>query len=124
MMKDKNALEGGRISVLGARVHNLKNIDVDIPRNKLSVITGMSGSGKSSLAFDTIFAEGQRRYVETFSAYARNFLGNMERPDVDKITGLSRKQQTRIRDPQWGRLPRFMTFSVCFMQGRERLIRI
>ena len=82
MMKDKNALEGGRISVLGARVHNLKNIDVDIPRNKLSVITGMSGSGKSSLAFDTIFAEGQRRYVETFSAYARNFLGNMERPDV------------------------------------------
>ena len=89
MMKDKNALEGGRISVLGARVHNLKNIDVDIPRNKLSVITGMSGSGKSSLAFDTIFAEGQRRYVETFSAYARNFLGNMERPDVDKITGLS-----------------------------------
>lgn len=86
-MKDKNALEGGRISVLGARVHNLKNIDVDIPRNKLSVITGMSGSGKSSLAFDTIFAEGQRRYVETFSAYARNFLGNMERPDVDKITG-------------------------------------
>ena len=129
-MKDKNALEGGRISVLGARVHNLKNIDVDIPRNKLSVITGMSGSGKSSLAFDTIFAEGQRRYVETFSAYARNFLGNMERPDVDKITGLSpvisisRKQQTRIRDPQWGRLPRFMTFSVCFMQGRERLIRI
>ena len=130
MMKDKNALEGGRISVLGARVHNLKNIDVDIPRNKLSVITGMSGSGKSSLAFDTIFAEGQRRYVETFSAYARNFLGNMERPDVDKITGLSpvisieQKQQTRIRDPQWGRLPRFMTFSVCFMQGRERLIRI
>ena len=130
MMKDKNALEGGRISVLGARVHNLKNIDVDIPRNKLSVITGMSGSGKSSLAFDTIFAEGQRRYVETFSAYARNFLGNMERPDVDKITGLSpvisieQKTQTRIRDPQWGRLPRFMTFSVCFMQGRERLIRI
>ena len=89
MMKDKNALEGGRISVLGARAHKLKNIDVDIPRNKLSVITGMSGSGKSSLAFDTIFAEGQRRYVETFSAYARNFLGNMERPDVDKITGLS-----------------------------------
>lgn len=85
-MNDKNALEGGRISVLGARVHNLKNIDVEIPRNKLTVITGMSGSGKSSLAFDTIFAEGQRRYVETFSAYARNFLGNMERPDVDKIT--------------------------------------
>ena len=88
MIKDKQALEGGRISILGARVHNLKNIDVEIPRNKLTVITGMSGSGKSSLAFDTIFAEGQRRYVETFSAYARNFLGNMERPDVDKITGL------------------------------------
>ena len=89
MMKDKQALEGGRISIFGARVHNLKNIDVEIPRNKLTVITGMSGSGKSSLAFDTIFAEGQRRYVETFSAYARNFLGNMERPDVDKITGES-----------------------------------
>ena len=73
-MKDKNRLEGGHISILGARVHNLKNIDIEIPRNKLTVITGMSGSGKSSLAFDTIFAEGQRRYVETFSAYARNFL--------------------------------------------------
>ena len=104
MMNDKNALEGGRISVLGARVHNLKNIDVDIPRNKLSVITGMSGSGKSSLAFDTIFAEGQRRYVETFSAYARNFLGNMERPDVDKITGLSPvisiEQKTTNKNPR------------------------
>ena len=89
MIKDKQALEGGRISILGARVHNLKNIDVEIPRNKLTVITGMSGSGKSSLAFDTIYAEAQRRYIETFSSYARNFLGNMERPDVDKITGLS-----------------------------------
>jgi len=78
-----------KITVLGARVHNLKNVDVEIPRNSLTVITGLSGSGKSSLAFDTIFAEGQRRYIETFSAYARNFLGNMERPDVDKITGLS-----------------------------------
>ena len=90
-------MEGGRISVLGARVHNLKNIDVDIPRNKLSVITGMSGSGKSSLAFDTIFAEGQR-------AYARNFLGNMERPDVDKITGLSPvisiEQKTTNKNPR------------------------
>ena len=75
--------------VWGARVHNLKNVDVEIPRNSLTVITGLSGSGKSSLAFDTIFAEGQRRYIETFSAYARNFLGGMERPDVDKITGLS-----------------------------------
>ncbi len=79
----------GKITVLGARVHNLKNVDVEIPRQSLTVITGLSGSGKSSLAFDTIFAEGQRRYIETFSAYARNFLGNRERPDVDKITGLS-----------------------------------
>lgn len=103
-MTEKETMERGRISVLGARVHNLKNIDIDIPRNKLSVITGMSGSGKSSLAFDTIFAEGQRRYVETFSAYARNFLGNMERPDVDKITGLSPvisiEQKTTNRNPR------------------------
>ncbi len=77
------------IKVFGARVHNLQNIDVTIPRNKLVVITGLSGSGKSSLAFDTIYAEGQRRYMETLSAYARQFLGGMERPDVDKITGLS-----------------------------------
>ena len=82
-------MENEKINVWGARVHNLKNIDVEIPRNSLTVITGLSGSGKSSLAFDTIYAEGQRRYIETFSAYARNFLGNMERPDVDKITGLS-----------------------------------
>lgn len=81
--------EDDEIAVYGARVHNLKNIDVKIPHNKLAVITGLSGSGKSSLAFDTIFAEGQRRYIETFSAYARNMLGNLERPDVDKITGLS-----------------------------------
>lgn len=78
-----------KIEVFGARVHNLKDIDVSMPHNALIVFTGLSGSGKSSLAFDTIFAEGQRRYIETFSAYARNFLGNMERPDVDKITGLS-----------------------------------
>ncbi|MDR1980337.1 MAG: excinuclease ABC subunit UvrA [Tannerellaceae bacterium] len=104
MAKDKNALENGRISIWGARVHNLKNIDVDMPRNRLTVITGMSGSGKSSLAFDTIFAEGQRRYVETFSAYARNFLGSMERPDVDRITGLSPvisiEQKTTNRNPR------------------------
>lgn len=104
MAKDKRLLEGGCVSVQGARVHNLKNIDVEIPRNKLSVITGMSGSGKSSLAFDTIFAEGQRRYVETFSAYARNFLGSMERPDVDKITGLSPvisiEQKTTNKNPR------------------------
>ena len=92
------------IKVFGARVHNLKNIDVEIPRNSLTVITGLSGSGKSSLAFDTIFAEGQRRYIETFSAYARNFLGNMERPDVDQITGLSPvisiEQKTTNRNPR------------------------
>ena len=77
------------LEIFGARVHNLKNIDLTFPRNKLIVITGLSGSGKSSLAFDTIYAEGQRRYLESFSAYARQFLGNMERPDVDKINGLS-----------------------------------
>ncbi|MEP3088328.1 MAG: hypothetical protein ABJO48_02725, partial [Nonlabens ulvanivorans] len=77
------------IEVKGARAHNLKNIDIDIPREQLVVITGLSGSGKSSLAFDTIYAEGQRRYIETFSAYARQFLGGLERPDVDKIDGLS-----------------------------------
>lgn len=77
------------LTVTGARVHNLKNIDVTIPHDRLTVITGLSGSGKSSLAFDTIFAEGQRRYIETFSSYARNMLGNLERPDVDNISGLS-----------------------------------
>ncbi len=96
--------ETEKISVYGARVHNLKNIDVEIPRDSLSVITGLSGSGKSSLAFDTIFAEGQRRYIETFSAYARNFLGGMERPDVDKITGLSPvisiEQKTTNKNPR------------------------
>ena len=77
------------IEVTGARVHNLKNIDVRIPRGKMTVITGLSGSGKSSLAFDTIFAEGQRRYMDTFSSYARGYIGQMQRPDVDRITGLS-----------------------------------
>ena len=93
-----------KINVWGARVHNLKNVDVEIPRHSLTVITGLSGSGKSSLAFDTIFAEGQRRYIETFSAYARNFLGGMERPDVDKITGLSPvisiEQKTTNKNPR------------------------
>jgi len=93
-----------KVEVIGARVHNLKNIDVSIPRDALTVITGLSGSGKSSLAFDTIFAEGQRRYIETFSAYARSFLGNMERPDVDKITGLSPvisiEQKTTNKNPR------------------------
>ena len=96
--------EDEKINVYGARVHNLKNIDVEIPRQSLTVITGLSGSGKSSLAFDTIFAEGQRRYIETFSAYARNFLGGMERPDVDKITGLSPvisiEQKTTNKNPR------------------------
>lgn len=86
---EEKTVRTSEVKVLGARVHNLKNIDVSIPRNKLTVITGLSGSGKSSLAFDTIYAEGQRRYIETLSAYARQFLGNMERPDVDQITGLS-----------------------------------
>lgn len=93
-----------KLNILGARVHNLKNVDVEIPRDSLTVITGLSGSGKSSLAFDTIFAEGQRRYIETFSAYARNFLGNMERPDVDKVTGLSPvisiEQKTTNKNPR------------------------
>ncbi len=93
-----------KITVEGARVHNLKNVDVEIPRGSLTVITGLSGSGKSSLAFDTIYAEGQRRYIETFSAYARNFLGSMERPDVDKITGLSPvisiEQKTTNKNPR------------------------
>ena len=96
--------ENGKIEVFGARVHNLKNIDVEIPHDSLTVITGLSGSGKSSLAFDTIFAEGQRRYLETFSTYARNFLGGMERPDVDKITGLSPvisiEQKTTNKNPR------------------------
>ena len=96
--------EEDKIVVLGARVHNLKNVDVSIPRNALTVFTGLSGSGKSSLAFDTIYAEGQRRYIETFSAYARNFLGAMERPDVDKITGLSPvisiEQKTTNKNPR------------------------
>ena len=92
------------IEVFGAREHNLKNIDATIPRNQLVVITGISGSGKSSLAFDTIYAEGQRRYMESFSAYARSFIGNMERPDVDKINGLSPvisiEQKTTSRNPR------------------------
>ncbi|MFY7794582.1 MAG: excinuclease ABC subunit UvrA, partial [Chitinophagaceae bacterium] len=92
------------IEVLGARVHNLKNLDISIPKNKLVVITGISGSGKSSLAFDTIFAEGQRRYMETFGSYARQFIGDMDRPDVDKISGLSPvisiEQKTTNRNPR------------------------
>ena len=96
--------EDKTIRVYGARVHNLKNVDVEIPRDKLTVITGLSGSGKSSLAFDTIYAEGQRRYMETLSTYARQFVGTMERPDVDKITGLSPvislEQKTTNKNPR------------------------
>jgi excinuclease ABC subunit A len=103
-MKVKDSVGEASIEVYGAREHNLKNIDVSIPRNKLVVITGLSGSGKSSLAFDTIYAEGQRRYIESFSAYARQFLGNMERPEVDKITGLSPvisiEQKTTGKNPR------------------------
>ena len=102
--KYKEIQQEGMINIWGARTHNLKNIDVEIPRGKMTVITGLSGSGKSSLAFDTIFAEGKRRYIETFSAYARNFLGGMERPDVDNITGLSPvisiDQKTTNRNPR------------------------
>lgn len=104
MSQHTNTTPGDAVEVIGARVHNLKNIDVTIPHNRLTVITGMSGSGKSSLAFDTIYAEGQRRYIETFSAYARNMLGNLERPDVDKISGLSPviaiEQKTINRNPR------------------------
>ena len=100
----KEIVESESIEVYGARVHNLKNIDISIPKNKLVVITGISGSGKSSLAFDTIYSEGQRRYMETFGAYARQFIGDMERPDVDKITGLSPvisiEQKTTNKNPR------------------------
>src|SRR5579864_7279814 len=103
-MKTDTIEKHGTIEVMGARVHNLKNIDVSIPKNKLVVITGISGSGKSSLAFDTIFAEGQRRYMESFAAYARQFMGDLDRPDVDKISGLSPvisiEQKTTNRNPR------------------------
>ncbi|MEL0240933.1 MAG: excinuclease ABC subunit UvrA, partial [Flavobacteriaceae bacterium] len=99
-MKDEKEL----LSIRNARTHNLKNLDLDIPRDQLVVLTGLSGSGKSSLAFDTIYAEGQRRYLETFSAYARQFLGGLERPEVDKIDGLSPviaiEQKTTSRSPR------------------------
>ena len=107
-MESNNGLERSKmqdkIVIHGARAHNLKNIDVEIPRDKLVVVTGLSGSGKSSLAFDTLYAEGQRRYVESLSAYARQFLGNMEKPDVDAIDGLSPAisidQKTTSKNPR------------------------
>ena len=108
------------IEVLGARVHNLKNIDVTIPRHKLVVVTGLSGSGKSSLAFDTIYAEGQRRYMETLSTYARQFVGTMERPDVDKITGLS---PVVAIEQKTTNIPRIITRRTVLQKVRRRTYR-
>src|SRR5689334_13374996 len=107
-----------QIAIFRAREHNLKNLDLQLPKNELVVITGISGSGKSSLAFDTIYAEGQRRYMESFSAYARQFIGDMERPDVDKITGLSpvisieQKTTNKTPVPRWVLSRRSTTSSV------------
>lgn len=116
------------LEVWGARVHNLQNVDVHIPRDQLVVVTGLSGSGKSSLAFDTIFAEGQRRYMETLSAYARQFIGNMERPEVDKVNGLSPvisiEQKTTSRSPRStvGTVTEIYDFRACFSRGLEQPI--
>ena len=116
------------ITIRGARQHNLKNVDLSIPRNKLVVFTGVSGSGKSSLAFDTIFAEGQRRYVESLSAYARQFLGQVDKPDVDSIEGLSpaisidQNQQVIILGQQLVRLRKYKIIFVCFLEERVNRI--
>ena len=116
------------LEVQGARVHNLKNIDLSIPREKLVVFTGLSGSGKSSLAFDTIYAEGQRRYIETFSAYARQFLGGLERPDVDKIDGLSPviaiEQKTTSKSPRStvGTITEIYDTCACSLRGLLMLL--
>ena len=109
-----------KIIIKGAREHNLKNIDIELPRDKLIVMTGLSGSGKSSLAFDTIYADGQRRYIESLSSYARMFLGQMEKPDVDSIEGLSPAisidQKTTSKNPRSTVGTRYTTISDCFMQ--------
>ena len=124
------ALEGGLLEIYGARAHNLKNIDLLLPRNQLVVITGLSGSGKSSLAFDTVYAEGQRRYMESFSAYARQFIGGMERPDVDKIEGLSPvisiEQKTVSRNPRStvGTITEVYDFFSPFVCPRRRCLQL
>ena len=116
-------MEPDRIVITGARQHNLKNVTVEIPKKKLVVITGVSGSGKSSLAFDTLYAEGQRRYIESLSAYARQFLGQMDKPLYDSIRGLAptisieQKAATRTRAPRWARSPRSTTTCACCGRG-------
>jgi len=114
------------IRIKGAREHNLKSIDVDIPRDQLVVITGLSGSGKSTLAFDTVFAEGQRKYMESLSTYARQFLDQLQKPDVDEIEGLpptiaiEQRGVRRTRDPPWRPPPRFTIICACCLPGRAR----
>ena len=112
--------ESNYISIKGAKVNNLKNIDVNIPRNKLVVITGLSGSGKSSLAFDTLYAEGQRRYVESLSSYARQFLGRMSKPECDFIKGIP--PAIAILVPPWVLPPKYMSICDCSMHAWGRLI--
>ena len=120
-MTDEQPTPQTHVIIEGARVHNLKNVSVAIPHNALTVVTGLSGSGKSSLVFDVIYAEGQRRYMETLNAYARQFLGTMERPDVDSIDGLAPVIAPRgaIAAQPSARLPRFMTTSVCSTRAQQ-----